>query len=96
MLEVERRLFVGIKVSTKLQSGLDSPAPGTERYFKQDNKDYLQVVNFGEEKFIGRFLKDGFPVDELDDVSRNVRSIVRLITNGQQRVDDLSVNIYVR
>lgn len=95
MLEVERRLFVGIKVSTKLQSGLDSPAPGTERYFKQDNKDYLQVVNFGEEKFIGRFLKDGFPVDELDDVSRNVRSIVRLITNGQ-RVDDLSVNIYVR
>lgn len=95
MLEVERRLFVGIKVSTKLQSGLDSPAPGTERYFKQDNKDYLQVVNFGEEKFIGRFLKDGFPVDELDDVSRNVRSIIRLITNGQ-RVDDLSVNIYVR
>jgi hypothetical protein len=95
MSEAERRLFVGIKVSTKLQSGLDSPAPGTERYFKQDNKEYLQVVNFGEEKFIGRFLKDGFPVDELDDVSRNVRSIVRLITNGQ-RLDDLSVNIYVR
>ena len=95
MLEAEKRLFVGIKVSTKLQNGLDSPAPGTERYFKQDNKDYLQVVSLGEERLIGRFIKDGFPVDEIDNVSRNVRSIVRLITSGQ-RIDDDSVHIYVR
>ncbi len=31
MLEVNKRLFVGIKVSTTLQNELDSPAPGTER-----------------------------------------------------------------
>jgi hypothetical protein len=95
MTDTERRLFVGIKISTKLQNGLDSPAPGTERYFKPDNKDYLQVVNSGEEKLIGRFLKDGFPVDEIENVSRNVRSIVRLITNGQ-RLDDDAVHIYIR
>jgi hypothetical protein len=95
MLDSEKRLFVGIKVSNKLQTGLDSPAPGTELYFKQDNKDYLQVINLGEEKLIGRFLKDGFPVDEIENVSRNVRSIVRLITRGQ-RLDDDAVHIYVR
>jgi hypothetical protein len=95
MLDTEKRLFVGIKVSNKLQTGLDSPAPGTELYFKQDNKDYLQVINFGEEKLIGRFLKDGFPADEIENVSRNVRSIVRLITRGQ-RLDDDAVHIYVR
>ncbi|MGH7827961.1 MAG: hypothetical protein ACREQ7_22640 [Candidatus Binatia bacterium] len=95
MLDTEKRLFVGIKVSNKLQIGLDSPAPGTERYFKQDNKDYLQIIKFGEEKLIGRFIKDGFPVDDIENVSRNVRSIVRLITSGQ-RLDDDSVHIYVR
>jgi hypothetical protein len=95
MLDSEKRLFVGIKVSNKLQTGLDSPAPGTELYFKQDNKDYLQIINLGEEKLIGRFLKDGFPADEIENVSRNVRSIVRLITRGQ-RLDDDAVHIYVR
>jgi hypothetical protein len=95
MLDTEKRLFVGIKVSNKLQTGLDSPAPGTELYFKQDNKDYLQVIDLGEEKLIGRFLKNGFPADEIENVSRNVRSIVRLITRGQ-RLDDDAVHIYVR
>ena len=94
MLDMNKRLFVGIKVSTKLQHGLDSPAPGTERYFKQDNNDYLQIVSLGEEKLIGRFLKDGFPADEIYNVSRNVRSIVQLITKGH-RLEDDSVLIYV-
>lgn len=94
MLDMSKRLFVGIKVSTKLQNGLDSPAPGTDRYFKQDNKDYLQIVSLGEEKLIGRFLKDGFPVDEIEYVSRNVRSIVQLITRGQRFEED-AVHIYV-
>ncbi|HXG51763.1 MAG TPA: hypothetical protein VNN77_10195 [candidate division Zixibacteria bacterium] len=95
MSEGEKRLFVGIKVSSKVQSGLDNPAPGTERYFKEGNEEYLQVITRGEEKFIGRFLKDGFPVGEIDNVSRNVRSIVSLITGGQ-RIDEDSVRIYVR
>ena len=32
MAETEKRLFVGIKVSSKLQNELDHCAPGTERY----------------------------------------------------------------
>ena len=54
MAETDKRLFVGIKISTKLQHGLDSPAPGTDRYFKEDNTEYLQIINQGEEKLIGR------------------------------------------
>jgi hypothetical protein len=95
MVEMDKRLFVGIKVSRQLQNGLDSPAPGTDRYFKEDNDEYLHILTQGEEKLIGRFLKDGFPLDEIDNVGRNVCSIVRLITGGQ-RVSDDSVHIYVR
>jgi hypothetical protein len=90
---MDKQLFVGMKISKELQNGLDKPAPGTDRYFKEDNLEYLHVINLGEDKFIGRFLKDGFPVREIDNVSRNVCSIVRLITGG--RIAEDSVRIYV-
>jgi hypothetical protein len=93
MSEPGRRLFVGIKITNKLQSGLDHPAPGTERYFNSSSPDYLQVITVGEEKLIGRYVKDGFPVGELDNVSRNVCSIVKLITAGH-RIEEGSVHIY--
>lgn len=93
MGETRKRLFVAIKVSPTLQNELNSPAPGTERYFKSDDTEFLHVVSFGEEKLIGRYVKDGFPVVEIDDVSRNVRSIVKLITRGHETGED-SVHIY--
>jgi hypothetical protein len=95
MLDTNKRLFVGMKISKQLQSGLDSPAPGTDRYFKEDNTDYLQIVSVGEDKLIGRFLRDGLPVHELENIGRNIRSIVSLITRGQ-RLEEDSVRIYIR
>lgn len=93
MVEAGKRLFVGIKVSSELQNELNNPAPGTEHYFKSDSDEYLQIINLGDEKFIGRYIKDGFPATDIDNVTRNVCSIVRLITRGH-RVEESSVRIY--
>jgi hypothetical protein len=88
-----KRLFVGIKITKSLQDDLDSPAPGTKHYFEGNNNEYLQIVNFGDERFIGRYLKDGFPAANISDVSRNVCSIVKLIARGR-RIEDNDVHIY--
>jgi len=93
MAETGKRLFVGIKISPSLQNELNSPAPGTERYFKGNDEEFLQIVSLDEGKLIGRYVKDGFPVADIGDVSRNVRSIVRLITRGHTVGED-SVHIY--
>ncbi len=93
MYEVDKRLFVGIKISAKLQRELDNCARGTERYFKEDQPESLQIVTLGEDKLIGRFLRDGFPVSDIDNVSRNVRSIVTLITQGHRLAED-TIQIY--
>ena len=93
MAETGKRLFVGIKISNTLQNELNSPAPGTERYFKGEDEEFLQIVRVGEEKLMGRYVKDGFPVGDISDVSRNVRSIVKLITRGHTLGED-SVHIY--
>ena len=92
MDDAAKRLFVGIKITRALQEDLDSPAPGMKQYFDASN-DYLQIVDFGDQKFIGRYLNDGFPVANLADVSRNVCSIVKLITRGK-RIEENDVQIY--
>ena len=93
MGDIGKRLFVGIKISTELERELNSPAPGTDHYFKTDNANYLQIVSLGAERLIGRYVKDGFPVADIDNVSRNVCSIVKLITRGR-RIEENSVHIY--
>lgn len=94
MMDLSKRLFVGIKVSNALQLELDSPAPGTKHFFDAgDNKDYLQIISLGDDKIIGRYIKDGFPAADIGDVSRNVCSILKLITRGR-RIEEKEVHIY--
>ena len=93
MAETGKRLFVGIKITTSLQNELNNPAPGTDRYFKGDDGEFLRIVSVADENLIGRYVKDGFPVADISDVSRNVRSIVKLITRGHAPGED-SVHIY--
>jgi hypothetical protein len=93
MTEAGKRLFIGIKISSALQNEINSPAPGTEHYLAKDNGDYLQIINLGEDKLIGRYVNDGYPVTSIGDVSRNVCSIVKLITRGR-RIEEKEVHIY--
>ncbi|MGN6731275.1 MAG: hypothetical protein ACTHMB_04790 [Candidatus Binatia bacterium] len=93
MEEGTKRLFVGLKVTKALQDDLANPAPGTKQYFEGTSDEYLQIISLGEEKFIGRYLKDGFPAANISDVSRNVCSLVKLITRGR-RIEENEVHIY--
>jgi hypothetical protein len=93
MEEGTKRLFVGLKITKALQDDLANPAPGTKQYFEGSSDEYLQIISLGEEKFIGRYLKDGFPAASISDVSRNVCSLVKLITRGR-RIEENEVHIY--
>ena len=87
MTDEAKPLFVGIKISRALQNDLDSPAPGTKHYFEgkegKESNEYLQIVDMGEDKFIGRYIKNGYPAAGITDVSRNICSILKLIARGR-------------
>ena len=93
MEETPNRLFVGIKITKALQDDLNSPAPGMKHYFDGNSKEYLQVIELREEKLIGRYLNDGFPLSNINDVGRNICSIVKLVTRGK-RIEENEVRIY--
>lgn len=93
MIEMAKQLFVGIKISRALQTDLDSPAPGTKHYLEPGSENYLEIVSMGDDKLIGRYVEDGFRAAEVGILSRNVCSIVRLVTGGH-RIEEDSVHIY--
>ncbi|MGE5217728.1 MAG: hypothetical protein ACM3SP_12065 [Chloroflexota bacterium] len=94
MMELGKRLFVGIKISKSLQHELDTPVPGTQHYLEaREHLDYLQVINFGEHKIIGKYIEDGCPAAAIAEVSLNVCRIVKLMTRGR-RIEENEVHIY--
>lgn len=94
MIDLARRLFVGIKISKSLQHELDTPAPGTRHYLDgRDNLEELQIINFGESRIIGRYIQDGCPAAAIAEVSRQVCDIVKSMTRGR-RIEENEVHIY--
>jgi hypothetical protein len=87
-------LFFGTKIDSKLREGLALSKPGDKKYFDGSSDEFLRVVEVEEERWIGKVIKGGTAVTEVDDIQRNVVSILRRIAPNA-RVPVSSVKIFV-
>jgi len=87
-------LFFGTKIDSKLREGLALSKPGDKKYFDGSSEDFLRVVEVEEERWIGKVIKGGPAVTEVDDIQRNIVSILRRIAPNA-RVPASSVKIFV-
>jgi hypothetical protein len=91
-------LFFGTKVDSKLREGLALSKPGDKKYFDGSSEDFLRVIELGEDKdkerWIGKVIKAGPAVTEVDDIQRNILSILRRIAPNA-RVPASAVKIFV-
>lgn len=87
-------LFFGTKIDSKLREALSQCKPGDRKYFEGGADEFLRVVEFEEEKWIGKVVKGGSAVTEVDDIQRNIISILRRVAPNA-RVAASSVKIFV-
>ena len=91
-------LFFGTKIDSKLREGLALSKAGDKKYFDGSSEDFLRVLEIGDEKdrerWIGKVIKPGPAVTEVDDIQRNIISILRRIAPNA-RVPISSVKIFV-
>jgi len=87
-------LFFGTKIDSKLREALSQCKPGDRRYFEGDTDEFLRVLEVAEEKWIGKVVKGGSAVTEVDDIQRNIVSIMRRIAPNA-RVSASSVKMFV-
>ena len=91
-------LFFATKIDSKLREGLALSKPGDKKYFDGSSEEFLRVMEIGDDKdkerWIGKVIKPGPAVTEVDDIQRNVLSILRRIAPNA-RVPASSVKIFV-
>lgn len=91
-LDKSGQLFFGCKIDSKLRDALGQAKPSERRYF--EGTEFLTICTFDEEQWIGKVLGGGLNVTEVDDIQRNVVSILRRIA-ADVRIPASSVKIFV-
>ncbi|MFH0902825.1 MAG: hypothetical protein V2A73_19525 [Pseudomonadota bacterium] len=76
------RLFFGCKVDSKLREALAQATAGDRHYFEDPSSTYLRVISLGEDQWIGKVVDGGIAPAEVDDIQRNVLSILNRIAPG--------------
>jgi hypothetical protein len=73
------QLFFGCKIDSKLREALSQAKPGDRRYFEDPASEFLRVCQVADERWIGKVVGGGVAVNDVDDIQRNVISILRRI-----------------
>jgi len=90
-IESERKLFIGLRVDNKLRDQLNNCAPRDKAYFDGSNPDYLAIVRSATDVFVGKILEAATPAISMDDLKRNLLSILTRIAPGRHREDAVKV-----
>ncbi len=92
-IDKDRKLFFGYKIDSKLREALANATPGDRHYFEDANSDFLRICSVGEERWIGKVIKCGLTTADVEDVQRNVISILRRVAPNM-RHNPNSVKIF--
>jgi hypothetical protein len=91
-------LFFGTKIDSKLREGLALSKPGDKKYFDGSSEEFLRVIELGDDKekerWIGKVIKAGPAVTEVDDIQRNIISILRRVAPNA-RIPASAIKIFV-
>ena len=92
-IELKRKLFVGVRIDNKLRDALDH-CPNRDRlYFDGSDPRYLLVLRAVEDSFVGKVLDTPITAVSMDDIKRNVLSILTRISGGRRSEDDVKVYV---
>src|SRR5437763_1125746 len=88
-LDKSTSLFFCTKIDSKLREGLALSKPGDKKYFDGSSDEFLRILEIGDDKdkerWIGKVIKGGAAVTEVDDIQRNILSILRRVAPTVRR-----------
>ena len=90
-IESDRKLFVGLRVDSKMRDQLEKCPQRDRVYFDAEDVRYLTVMRGGDDSFIGKMVDGATPVSALEDLRRNVLSILNRICPGRRDEEDVKV-----
>ena len=81
MLEllVNQPIFIGFKADLSLRQQLDSLSDADKQYVSREESTFLRICRLGDDIYVGKLIHDSLTTDRVDDIRRNVLSILRRI-----------------
>ena len=70
-------IFIGFRLDGPMRRQLDGLTGSDRRYVSHEDSTFLRVVRFGEHEYVGKVLDERISTDRVDDVRRNVLSILQ-------------------
>jgi hypothetical protein len=90
-IDHERKLFVCLRIDNKMRDQL-AQAPARDKvYFDGTDPRYLTTLRTTEDSFIGKIIDAGTPAAAMDDLKRNLLSILVRVAPGRHREDSVKV-----
>lgn len=86
-------IFVGIKITERLNDQLDSSNASVKQFFEENNPEYLQVLRIDEDEHIGKVTESGASLEDLSNMAMNVKTMLRMICPKFSFPDD-TIKIY--
>jgi hypothetical protein len=90
-IEAERKLFIGIRIDNKMRDQLHNCPARDKHYIDGSDPSYLLQVRAIEDSFIGKPIDPGTPAITMDDLKRNILSILNRVAPGRHREDAIKV-----
>ena len=72
-------IFVGLKLDGQMKRRLSSLTGADRRYVSTDDPTFLVLCRLGEDEYVGKLVSERMTTERVDDVRRNVLSILQRI-----------------
>lgn len=69
-------LFIGLKLDTGLRRQIEAVTGPDRRYISGEDPSFLRIVSLGDDLYVGKLIDERLTTDRVDDVRRNVVSIL--------------------
>lgn len=78
-LLIDQPIFIGFKATGGLRQMIESLAGADKKYVSSEDSTFLRTCRIGEDLYIGKLIHDPLTTDRVEDIRRNILSILQKI-----------------
>jgi hypothetical protein len=83
-VDTHKKLFAGVRIDSRMREQLEKCPPRDRAFFEADDGRYLTVLRGVDETYIGKVLPPATELRTIDDIRRNIWSILQRVCPGRR------------
>ena len=75
----DQPVFIGFKMTSSLVRELEALTGPNRKYVSNDDSTFLRICRLGDKRYVGKLIHERLTTDRVDDIRRNIVSILNRI-----------------